>query len=917
MNNLPFQLVHTKTIIPAVRPNRIHRTHLIQAVLENPFARLILASAPAGYGKSTFLAELGQASKSQGCAVAWFSIDSDDDQGNVFGAYLIQCITEAIGPQPQLSQFGQVVRAAPIVELSAWMPEVINAIASFGQEVVLVLDDYHFIQDKHIHGAVSFLTDHLPSNMRLAIGTRTQPQLPLARFRAQGKIIEIQQAELRFNLEETGLFLNEMMKLDLQADEIQLFAERTEGWAAGLQLAALSMARMRSINDLFTGFPSGHLYLVNYLIEEVFDSLQEAYRSFLLQTALLERMCAPLCDAVTGGQNESGEIIQELERRNLFIIPLDAEGKWYRYHHLFRDFLLSRKQKAGLSGIVHKKASEWLLENGFLREAANHAFACDDWEYAAEFVEKQCFTAIIHSEMNALADWCSRFPEEVIKRRPLLAISQCWGSVLTANENERARLIHKLDQAKLRAEELGDQRIQNEVHENDIVIRQMMSLAPDPKADPASALIQIDEIFKNYPIADAGQFSFLLNYGYIHMAMNELEKAKVVLQRAREIAISEKLLFGIVESSFHLTRIFHTMGKPTTALQFCDNSMKDLKEILETTSRELPGVGGLEIAAGCVLSELNKTDEAEKRLINGLNMVGWGMNPFYFFTGNFALFQLYKGLGRRNEAAICLDKLESVWPDTSFLTKGLRILLSMERIQKDKAARSLAMKWCEEYTPVVRNFRDMPGLGPFGGCEMYYQATLTWIEVQSEIGDRESAGRLINAYLDQAESAGYKDRMIELFMFKMAMMEEVQIGTEDWDRLAELMIQGNEAGYFQKFLISEKSFEVLSLAASRGIQKSFVGKILREAQRAQARDLINEVTRAVLKPVGPASVLSEREREILLLLERGQSNQEIATSLVITIGTVKSHVNHILRKLDASNRTQAVGIARKQGMLDR
>lgn len=899
-----------------VRPNRIHRSHLIQAVLENPFAKLVLVSAPAGYGKSTFLAELIQALKCQDCAVAWFSIDSDDDQCNVFGAYLIQCITEAIGHHPQLSQFGQVVRAAPVVELSAWMPVLINAIAACGQEVLLVLDDYHTIQDQRIQTAISFLANHMPANMRLAIGTRTQPHIPLARFRAQGNIVEINQADLRFNLEETGLFLKSMMKLDLKPEAIQLFAERTEGWVAGLQLAALSMERMKSIHDLFTGFPSGHRYLVNYLIEEVFDNLQEKYRDFLLQTALLERMCAPLCDAVIGEQNESGEIIEELERRNLFIVPVDGEGKWYRYHHLFRDFLLSRKIETSKPGIIHKKASKWLLENGLLREAAKHAFACGDWEYAAAFVEKQCFNAIIHSEITALADWCSRFPEEVINRRPLLAVSQCWGSVLTANKNERDRIIQRLDQAKIIAEELANQRIQNEVHENDIVIRQMMSLAPDPEADPVSALIHVEKIIKHYPVADAGQFSFLLNYGYIHMAMNELGKAKAVLQRAREIAIGENLLFGIVESSFQLARIFHASGKPGTALDYCNTSLQELNGILGKAARELPGVGGLEIAAGFALYELNKIDEAEERLVNGLNLVGWGTNPYYFFTGNFALIQLYKSQGRIKEAAICLKKLESVWPDTSFLTKGLQILLDRDEIKNDRAARSLAMKWCEEITPVIQNFKGMPGMGPFGGCEMYYQASLIWIEIQSELGDRVSARRVINSYLDQAESSGHKDRMIELFMIKMAMMDEGQVGAKDWDRLAELLIEGNEAGYFQKFLISEKSAEVLSHAARRGIQNSFLEELLREAARGKARENLDESPRAVSKPVGSASVISEREKEILILLERGRSNQEIAISLVITIGTVKSHVNHILRKLDASNRTQAVANAREQGLLD-
>jgi DNA-binding CsgD family transcriptional regulator len=484
---------------------------------------------------------------------------------------------------------------------------------------------------------------------------------------------------------------------------------------------------------------------------------------------------------------------------------------------------------------------------------------------------------------------------------------------MTANKNERERIFRRLDQAKRGAEELGDHRIQSEVHENDIVIRQMMSLAPDSEADPASALIQIEEIIKHYPVADAGQFSFLLNSGYIHMAMNELEKAKTILLHAREIARSENLLFGIVESSFHLVRIIHAMGSPRKALEFCSDSLLELNGILESTSWELPGIGGLEIAAGCALSEMNQNDDAEKRLVYGLNLVGWGMNPYYFYTGNFSLFQLYKRQGRKSEAAICLNKIESVWPETSFLTRGLRFLLNFEDIKNDKAVRTLAINWCEEFAPLIQSFKSMPGMGPFGGCEMYYQAALIWIEIQSEIGDGITAQKMLKAYLDQAESSGYRDRIIELFMLRMSMADDRAVKPQDWDRLYELLIDGNEGGFFQKFLLSEKSAELLSHAAAYGIQNNFISNLLQNAAQAKLRDPLGE---RITQPDKPDLILSAREKEILQLLERGMSNQEIAASLVITIGTVKSHVNHILRKLDASNRTQAVAIAREQGILD-
>jgi LuxR family maltose regulon positive regulatory protein len=918
MENQAFPLIQTKLNLPALRPQIITRAHLINGAVDHPFSNLILVCAPAGYGKSTFLIQLTHALREQGWAAAWYSIDPEDDRQNLFGAYLMQSIIQAIGPQPLLNQSGQLIRRSAAVDLTSLMPSLINAIADCSRKVVLVLDDYHFIRNPAIHEAMAFLIEHMPENLRLAIATRSQPPFPLARYRSRGRLLEFHSSDLKLNLEETGKFLKELMKLDLSPETIHHLEEHTEGWAAGLQLAALSIIRLKNADELFTGFPSGHRYLVNYLVEEVFDGLPEYQKTFLLSTAIFARLCSSLCDAVLGNESGSEAIIQELEANNLFIIPLDEDGIWYRYHHLFREFLLSRNKKDGVRKVneLHRKACEWFSKNGNLREAAGHAFSSGDWEFAASFVEKHSFEMIITSEIASLAEWCERFPEEIILRHPLLAIHQCWGWVFSFRRNDRERIEARLKLAKQSAENLGNERMVKEVHENEIVIRQMISMVPDPAADPKAALFQVEKILKTYTEADASQFSFLLNIGYIYMAMNDAGKAEDSLKKARKIAVGEKLLFGIVESSFQLARLFHARGKLKAVVEFCDKTIDELEILLGESGKKMPGMGCLDIAAGCALFEMDKTAEAEERLRRGLDLVGWGMNPYYFFIANYHLFRLYQSQDRTAESETCLNNLESVWPDISFLTKGLRSLYNLQQNTNIKNNKKIAEEWSEDFLINCGDVENMPGFGPFAACEIYYQAAVTWIRIQFLLGNGKTAGNILDQYLEQARSKGLKDREVKLSLIKMSTQINGQLETENFDRFVTNFSEALDEGYYEIFVQEGAAAGVLEKAAKHGIQGERIKRILREIAHRKNKFPKSDRTSEKKSPVDQISSLSKREKEILLLLEQGKTNQDIAESLVITVGTVKSHLNHILAKLDANNRTQAVARARELGLFD-
>ncbi|MHC1784853.1 MAG: LuxR C-terminal-related transcriptional regulator [Anaerolineaceae bacterium] len=918
MDNQAFPLIQTKIILPAQRPKMIIRAHLMSGAVDHPYNNLILVCAPAGYGKSTFLTELSHIFQNQGWAVAWYSIDLDDDRENLFGAYLFQSIIQTLGTDSILNQSGQLIRSSAAVDLTSLMPSLINAIAASGSKVMLVLDDYHFIRNPAINRAMAFLIEHIPDNLRLVIGTRSDPRFPLARYRARGRLIEYHSSDLRFNLEETGKFLREIMKLDLSPEIIHHLEERTEGWAAGLQLAALSMTRLKNTCVLFTGFPIGHRYLVNYLVEEVFDGLTEVQKNFLLSTAIFDRLSASLCEAVLGSESGNTAILQELEQNNLFIIPLDENGTWYRYHHLFRDFLLSRIKKDGRGNArdLHCRACEWLSENGYLREAANHAFNSGDWEFAASFVEKHSFEMIIQSEIAALAEWCARFPEEVILRHPLLAVHQCWGWVFSFRRSDRERIEARLKQAKQSAERSGNERIAKEVHENEIVIRQMISMTPDPAADPKNALFKVEKILKTYSVEDASQFSFLLNVGYIHMAMNEVGKAEEAFTKARGIALEEKLFFGVVESSFQLARLIHVRGNLKIVVEFCDAALAELKILLGESGIRLPGMGCLDIAAGCALFEMNQIAEAEERLRHGLDLVGWGMNPYYFFIANITLYRIYQSQDLSAESETCLSNLETIWPDISFLTKGLRILSKLGQNNNNRIYINHAQEWSEDFLAICGDIENMPGFGPFAACEIYYLAAVTWLRVQITLGNGNKAEHILDKYLNLAQSKGLRDREVELSLIKMSTQKFDQYGSVNFDRFTRVISDAIDEGYFQVFIQEEAVAGFLEQTAKLGIRREIILELLGEIAHRKGSSQKSDWTTGKTSAADQISPLSKREKEILILLERGESNQAISDSLVITIGTVKSHLNHILAKLDAENRTQAVARARELGLFD-
>ncbi|HEX7975406.1 MAG TPA: AAA family ATPase, partial [Anaerolineales bacterium] len=423
-------LIQTKLHKPFSRATRVNRPRLQTQIEEGLRSPLTLVTGPAGFGKTTLVT----ASLASYYPVAWLSLDRDDNQPGRFLTYLIaalQVVDDAIGDEA-----AQMLAASHQAPLDAILISLINDLDDASKEMILVLDDYQYLQSQDAHTATVFLLEHLPSTLHLVIITRSDPPLPLARLRARGQMMELRAADLRFTTSEAAQFLNEVMGLNLDSEAVWRLEELTEGWIAGLQMAALSMRNRDDKRSFIDSFSGTHRYILDYLLEEVLANQSLEVKHFLLFTSILERLTAPLCDALlkdkagdpTHVLTSSSDILDALERANLFLVPLDDERRWYRYHHLFADLLRARLDQSypGLALQLHTRAAVWLEKEQMMVEAINHALVAGANDQAARLVEENTTRLLAKGELTALMSWIEALPSELHLSRPWLCIHQAY-----------------------------------------------------------------------------------------------------------------------------------------------------------------------------------------------------------------------------------------------------------------------------------------------------------------------------------------------------------------------------------------------------------------------------------------------------------------------------------------------------------
>src|SRR5258708_2802786 len=428
---MPTPILATKLYLPRLRPNVVSRLHLLERLNEGLHGNLTLIAAPAGFGKTTLVSQwLAGGSR----PTAWLSLDEGENDLTRFLTYLVaalQTIAATIGE----GVLG-VLQSSQPPPTEAMLTALLNDITTLPDNFVLVLDDYHVIAAKPVDLALTYLVEHLPPQMHLVIATREDPDLPLARLRARGHLTELRANDLRFTLSEAAAFLDQVMGLSLSVQDITRLSDRTEGWIAGLQLAALSMQGHQDVPGFIRAFAGDHRYIVDYLVEEVLQRQPEPIRSFLLQTAMLDRLHGPLCDAVTG-QEEGNARLEALERGNFFVVPLDDKRHWYRYHHLFAAVLSAHftPEQPDHVATLHRRARAGYEQQGSAADAIRHALAAQDFERAADLVELAVPAMRRSRQETMVLGWLKALPDQLVRARPVLSVHYA-GTLLLSGELE-------------------------------------------------------------------------------------------------------------------------------------------------------------------------------------------------------------------------------------------------------------------------------------------------------------------------------------------------------------------------------------------------------------------------------------------------------------------------------------------------
>ena len=975
-------LLSTKLHMPPQRPNLVARPRLLARLDEGVHLgrKLTLVSASAGFGKTTLLSEWlhrrrgGETASS--LRVAWLSLDEGDNDLPRFLAYVIAALQgfdphlgEAAlaalqSPQPPAieslltslineiaSLQGEPVgspagrsemppsepvgppgnrKGCPDVSLSADDPVVGAPGNRKGCPYVLVLDDYHVVEAQPIHSALAFLLDHLPPRLHLVIASRADPPLPLPRLRVRNELTELRAVDLRFSSSEAASFLNEVMGLDLATADVAALEERTEGWIAGLQVAALSMQGRQDTEGFVKAFTGSHRYILDYLVEEVLERQPRRVQSFLLQTAVLDRLTAPLCAAVwdessdltQDRQQETGEqpgrsvtlrppadsqsLLETLEQANLFIVPLDDERRWYRYHRLFGDLLRARlRQQVGQEGVatLHRRAAGWYEEQGALDEAIKHGLAGDDAAHVARILQDHGMALLMGGALAPLRRWLAMLSEELIRDSVRLCVLHAWVLLLTGEGAAVEPRLQRAEQltssattAAAAAAAVGD------LPGHVAAIRAYLA---GQRADlPAT----IELANRALGLLDAESLgiravvTFVLGGAYL--MSGDVEAAAEAMAQAGAL--------GRQGGNIHV-------GVPAlNALAAIRMQQGQLRQVRETTGQALrmaTSASGipLPIGAGALaaLAELSmESDDLDSALAHARSSVElseqWG-NSDTLCSSYLTLAQILLLLDDPAAARDALHKAEqmacSLVVTPQFAT---HLRAGWARLHLAEGDRADLERWLQDGGP------EHPG--PSAPV-----AAMALARVKLALGQQGEALSVLLPLLDMARAHGLAGIVIEGLALE-AMIHQAA-GAEDraLAALEEALALAEPEGYLRLFLNEGPPMaRLLRMAAKRGVTPAYVSRLLAHFEGASEdeRPMTEEPpSSAVIHPSSLVEPLSDRELQVLHLVAGGASNQQIAQDLFIAVSTVKSHLNSVYGKLGVKNRTQAVARARELGLL--
>jgi LuxR family maltose regulon positive regulatory protein len=920
-------LVLSKLHPPHIRPALVSRPRLQNQISQGLRCPLTLIAAPAGFGKTTLVISCIE---QVGMQVAWLSLDKHDNQEGRFLRYLIaalQEIDQAIG-----NEAAQLLTDVQQASLETILTSLINDLDLSGKEIALVLDDYQFISTQAVHEALAFLLEHSPLTFHLLIATRSDPPLPLARLRARGQTVEFRAADLRFAEDEAAQFLNDIMGLHLDRRSVAALAERTEGWIAGLQLAALSMRDRQDICGFIESFSGTNRYILDYLLEEVLVIQPPEIQRFLLRTSILERLSASLCAAVLEAERledwnidkssidlqpssylNCQSILEYLERANLFLAPMDDERQWYRYHHLFADLLQAQLRKSTSEHEVielHLRSSRWYEQHGSILDAIHHASLASDYERIEHLIEQNYVHISNRGEMFWVRYWLGKLSKDLVYQRLWLclyeALNRCWFGQL-----EEANKWLVIAQKRIQADLLGSE-AQVMLAYHDYIKSRVTAM----QGDTLRAIELCKTARDNIPAKNLGlQIDVNITLGYEYFLYGDFDNARKTLQEEIQLGAPFRAINNPVAAYCILARLSAYQGCLHDAFILLQ---KARQVIQEAGSQSLGVTGLLELGFADLSYEWNDLEAALAHVNQGLKLLpNWGKADDTILT-HLILARLHLARANISEAIDAVEKATHL-VQTSGVFSEARHALTSTRVKIWLAQGDLQSASCW----MASQEETLESGDPFGFEKesILISRARVWM-AQKQLDD---AIDLLSRLEESAKSAGRMGRVIEILLLKALALQET--GDSQAARLAltESLRLAEPEGYARIYLDEGRPVQALLaqwLAHSNTSPlQDYARRLL--SQFAAEPIMFQSAPGKVSPRPSPrtpneqslAEPLSQRELEVLQHIALGKTNQGIARQLIVSTGTVKAHTSSIYRKLDVANRTEAVARARQLGLL--